>query len=379
MEQQQPSTHSSLPTPLPTPCSSPIPVPVGVSVGPVVSPAAPLSSPHSDSLPFNSFHLAAEYNLYHLKAHLTSSIPLSSLPPRQYTHRYTRPTSIKGRSAPTSTCASDAEEEEDEQAGRGALFTSRAFHSSAAAPLTLDTASSHSSSLSSSLSAGVDGCCLHIPRWYYEDQLRQVVEQMERASIDNNNNNNNNNNSSTKHHRPSNQVVPLNPAAPTPHSSPATPATRTVSRTTTTIHLMQPQSGSMPLSHSHQRPTGTLQQAVNGADRRPSNKRVRVPTPVPHAAPAAASTRVSQPHQQTVLTKRLASTSEAEWEVELTKHEVGLLGHEGGEKGDDIQCAGVSVGMDLRRVKLLEMAKVQQKVDRPHSSPPLIATGHDTH
>ena len=316
-----------------SPFTSPLPAPVGRSgAQPPSAHTAAAASSAADCLPFNSFHVAAEYNLYHLKAHLTSPIPLSSLPNRPFAPRYVTPSTLKGRSAPSSACHSD----EDDEDSRAAVFTSRAFHSSAGAP---STAPSLSHSASAPLPAGVDGCCLHIPRWYYEDQLRQVVEQMDKATI----------NSKQPH---------SHTAAATPYSSPITVTTRTVSRTSTLLH--RPSSlivGSQP-----------EQRAAVGQVERPSNKRVRVPTPVPKFAPSAngsGSVRAQLQQTAAVSSKRLASTSEGEWDDKPTREDEADC-----EKVDDGagSVSMVSAGMDLRRVKLLEIAKLQQRLDRPLSS-----------
>ena len=276
--------------------------------------SSPLSQ--SDRLPFNSFHLAAEYNLYHLQAHLTSSLPLSSPPLRPSDPRSVRPVSV--RSAPVSACPSEAVEEDS----RAALFTSRCFHSSAACKPLVGSASS----------SAVDGGRSQVPKWYYEDQLRRVVEQMDRSSIPD----------------PSNSAA----AAPTPPPSPVPSVPRPVGRSRVTIHRLI---------------TPATQRAQPEVARK-TDKRVRVPTPVP-----ARAAIVSAPPQQ-----RQSESSQrldtGEWEFGVRKSECMVRG-EGSDKVDEGSVGGlVSVGMDVRRVKLLEMALLQQQqVDQPRKSQPVVS------
>ena len=211
------------------------------------------------------------------------------------------------------------------------MFTSRAFHSSAAMPASppVQAASSHAQSMQ----AGVDGCCLHIPRWYYEDQLRQVVEQMERAAI--------------------NPAI-LPSAAPTPHCSPATPVTRVISRTSTTMHRT-----ASVVSQSRQWPSEARDAAQ--AVRRPS-QRVRVATPVPTIATAKPA------HRPIRISKRPTAAIEADWHEHISGKHEGMHTKALSDKQDAGSDSVLTAGLDMRRVKLLERANVQHWLDRPHSS-----------
>ena len=279
-------------------------------------PAAP-SPAQSQRLPFNSLRLAADYNLYRLKAHLSDSLSLTSTPPRPPIRRYSRPATLRGRSAPVSTAAS-SDDEEDSSA-----CTSRAFHSSA----------SHTPP------AGMDDCA-YIPRFVYEDALRQVVEQMDRASLADTN----------SRSARINSLPPLASAAPSPHSSPVSPVARTVSRAARIVHRLQ-----QPSLCSEQEMT------VTSAEWR-SGKRPRVAAPIPRVPTVAPRPTQPQPQQQ-----QPRSSIQAVWQLELTWHEEGREGvDEADEAAAGASLSAVRVGMDLRRVKLLEMAKME--LPPPHSA-----------
>ena len=138
------SSFSQLSTPA-TPFTSPVIIPVGPTSPPSLrQSSSPL--PLAESLPFNSLHLAAEYNLYQLKAQLVSSVPAFEIHARLRARPYPDPATLSAKRHSAASLRRTSEEKDDSKP----LSIPRAVQSCAASSESSDS--------------------LRIPRWYYEDR-----------------------------------------------------------------------------------------------------------------------------------------------------------------------------------------------------------------